>query len=173
MVESKSANPLNDFNGHSEKSAEYSLKGINRLANDSERTWHRRFVPRCPLKSHRAAPRRRLLQRPQRPAPSPAGSHKGRRALRDTHRRGALTALIRSPTASTHSDIGSEIDQSGATAIEIWIDRRWYCARNHRRRERLRHKAKHQVHLDQRFIEIAVVARHTGPRPLRSTKHTT
>jgi hypothetical protein len=36
MVESKSANPLNDFNGHSEKSVEYSLKGINRLANDSE-----------------------------------------------------------------------------------------------------------------------------------------
>jgi len=29
MVESKSANPLNDFNGHSEKSVEYSLKGIN------------------------------------------------------------------------------------------------------------------------------------------------
>jgi hypothetical protein len=36
MVESKSANPLNDFNGHSEKSVENSLKGINRLANDSE-----------------------------------------------------------------------------------------------------------------------------------------
>jgi hypothetical protein len=33
MVESKSANPLNDFNGHSEKSVEYSLKGIN---DDSE-----------------------------------------------------------------------------------------------------------------------------------------
>jgi len=28
--------PLNDFNRHSEKSVEYSLKGINRLANDSE-----------------------------------------------------------------------------------------------------------------------------------------
>jgi hypothetical protein len=36
MVESKSANPLNDFNGHSENSVEYSLKGINRLASDSE-----------------------------------------------------------------------------------------------------------------------------------------
>ena len=36
MVESKSANRLNDFNGHSEKSVEYSLKGINRLAADSE-----------------------------------------------------------------------------------------------------------------------------------------
>jgi hypothetical protein len=36
MVESKSANTLNDFNGHSEKRVEYSLKGINRLANDSE-----------------------------------------------------------------------------------------------------------------------------------------
>src|SRR5450631_467121 len=47
----------------------------------------------------------------------------------------------------------------------MWIDRRWYCARNHRCRERPRHKAEHQVHLDQRHIEIAVVARHTGLRP--------
>jgi hypothetical protein len=37
MVESKSAYPLNPFNGHSEKRVEFSLKGINRLADDSER----------------------------------------------------------------------------------------------------------------------------------------
>ena len=37
MVESKSANPLNVFNGHSEKSVEFSLKGLNRLFDDSER----------------------------------------------------------------------------------------------------------------------------------------
>ena len=36
MVESKSANGLNDINGHSEKRVDYSLKCINSLANDSE-----------------------------------------------------------------------------------------------------------------------------------------
>src|SRR5258705_13278647 len=34
---SKSANPLNVFNVHSEKSVEFSLKGLNRLFDDSER----------------------------------------------------------------------------------------------------------------------------------------
>jgi hypothetical protein len=37
MVESKSAYPPNDFNGHSEKIVGFSLKGINRLSGDSER----------------------------------------------------------------------------------------------------------------------------------------
>jgi hypothetical protein len=36
MVESKTANPFNDFNGHSEKNVEFGLKGINRLARHSE-----------------------------------------------------------------------------------------------------------------------------------------
>jgi hypothetical protein len=36
MVESKSANSVSDFNKHSENSVEFGLKGINRLAGDSE-----------------------------------------------------------------------------------------------------------------------------------------
>jgi hypothetical protein len=36
MVESKSARTFNEINAHSEKSAEFSPKGINRLAADSE-----------------------------------------------------------------------------------------------------------------------------------------
>jgi len=44
MVESKSGYFTNDFNAHSEKGAEFSPKGINRLADDSERTRRRRFV---------------------------------------------------------------------------------------------------------------------------------
>jgi len=36
MVESKAAHSLNDFNVHSEKSVEFGLKRINRLAVDSE-----------------------------------------------------------------------------------------------------------------------------------------
>ena len=36
MVESKSGNPLNNFNEHSEKSVEFSLEGLNRLSGDSE-----------------------------------------------------------------------------------------------------------------------------------------
>jgi hypothetical protein len=36
MVESKSGRTFNDFNERSEKCVEYSLKGINKLASDSE-----------------------------------------------------------------------------------------------------------------------------------------
>jgi hypothetical protein len=36
MGESKSSRTINDFKGYSEKGAEFSLKDINRLADDSE-----------------------------------------------------------------------------------------------------------------------------------------
>jgi hypothetical protein len=46
MVESKSGYFTNDFNAHSEKSVGFSLKGINRLADDSERRFT--FAHRVP-----------------------------------------------------------------------------------------------------------------------------
>jgi len=42
MVESKSGYLTNDFNAHSEKRVEFNLKGLNRLADDSEQR-RRRF----------------------------------------------------------------------------------------------------------------------------------
>jgi hypothetical protein len=59
-------------------------------------------------------------------------------------------------TPSPNDRIGSEIlrRRDRRYGNRIWIDRGWYLACDHRRRERHRRQAEHQVHLDQHFAEI-------------------